>query len=91
MKKNLLSLLFLLSLVAPGFAITDVCSITVSPDSKVAAFANGEDVTVYLSYTTDQPAGVRIYVRPYSNGSLSPNYTADASPIYYGSGVANSS
>lgn len=91
MKKNLLSLLFFFSLMASSFAITDICDITVSPDSKPASFANGEDVTVYLSYTTDQPAGVRIYVRPYSNGSLSPNYSANASQLYMGSGVASGS
>lgn len=91
MKKFLLSLLLLFGLLAPTFAITDICDITIAPDSRVAAFANGEDVTVTMSFTTDEAAGVRIFARPYTNGSLTPAYSASGSPIYMGAGMATGS
>ncbi len=88
MKKTLFSLLFFCGLLAPVFALTDICDITIGPDSKVAAFANGENVTVTMGYTTDEAAGVRIFARPYTNGSLSPGYAASGSGLYMGSGTA---
>lgn len=91
MKKHYLSLLLLFGLLTPTFALTDICGISVAPDSQVAAFKNGDDVTVYIEYSTDEAAGVRIFARPFSNGSLSPGYAASGSPLYTGSGTAVSS
>lgn len=91
MKKILLSLLLLCALVAPTFATTDICDITVGPDNNAAAYANGENVTVTMGYSTDEAAGVRIFARPYSGGSLTPGYAASGSPLHTGSGTASSS
>ena len=91
MNKNLLIFLLLLGLSAPAFAVTDICQIKVNPDSKAADYAHGEDVTVTMGYITDEPAGVRIFARPFTNGSLSPGYSASGSPLHMGSGTATSS
>jgi Secretion system C-terminal sorting domain len=88
MKKTFFSLLFFCGFLAPVFALTDICDITIGPDSKVAAFANGENVTVMMGYSTDEAAGVRIFARPYTNGSLSPGYAASGSGLYMGTGTA---
>ena len=48
--------------------------------------ANGENVTVSFDYSTTQASGVRIFPRPFTNGSLTPNYGACGSPIFSGTG-----
>lgn len=47
---------------------------------------NGENVTVSFDYSTSQASGVRIFPRPFTNGGLSPNYSACGSPIFEGAG-----
>ncbi|MFN0217117.1 MAG: T9SS type A sorting domain-containing protein [Saprospiraceae bacterium] len=91
MKKLIISTFLLLGITLPAFSTTDICGIIISPDSKVAAFANGEQVTVEIDYNTDEAAGVRIYARPFSGGNLTPGYSASGSPAYTGSGTASSS
>ncbi len=91
MKKLLFSTLFFAALLNQVFAITDICDISVGPDSKVANYAHNQDVTVTMGYSTDEATGVRIYARPYSGGSLSSGYTASGSGLYTGSGTATSS
>jgi hypothetical protein len=48
--------------------------------------ANGENRTIAYDYETTEAAGVRIYPRPVTNGSLSPGYAACGSGLYTGSG-----
>lgn len=91
MKKLLFTALFFTLLCSNLLALTDICDIQIGPDSKVANFANGQDVTVSMGFSTDEAAGVRIYARPFTNGSLSPGYAASGSGLYMGSGTANSS
>ncbi|MDX1913310.1 MAG: T9SS type A sorting domain-containing protein [Saprospiraceae bacterium] len=91
MKKCFFSLLLFLAFSLPVFAVTDICDISIGPDAKAADFANGQDVTVTMGYVTDEAAGVRIYARPFSGGSPAPGYAASGSPLYNGSGTANSS
>ncbi len=88
MNKQLLTTFFFCTLFTNLFAATDICDISVGPDSKAASFAIGEQVTVTMSYTTDEAAGVRIFARPYTNGSLTPGYGANPSGLYTGSGTA---
>lgn len=85
-KHFLLPALFILFLT-PAFATTNICDVSVDPD-RVASFANGENVTVTLSYQTDEAAGIRIFARPFSNGHLTPAYSASGSPLYTGAGTA---
>ena len=39
-------------------------------------------VKVTFDYATTETGGVRIFVRPYTDGSLTPNYAASGSPLY---------
>ena len=39
-------------------------------------------VEVTFDYATTETGGVRIFVRPYTDGSLTPNYAASGSPLY---------
>lgn len=91
MNKHLLLTLLFSIFFASLHATTDICDIIVGPDSKVADFANGQNVTVNIGYATDEAAGVRIYARPYSGGSLTPGYAASGSGIYMSTGTAVSS
>ena len=91
MKKLLFTTLFLGSLFTRLWAVTDICDISVGPDSKVANYAHNQNVTVTMGYATDEAAGVRIYARPFSGGSLSPGYSGSGSGLHLGSGTASSS
>ncbi|HVP20619.1 MAG TPA: hypothetical protein VMS73_02040 [Anaerolineaceae bacterium] len=64
---------------APGDDL--VTNISLGPDTP-NILRNNEDVTVNFSYSTTQAGGVRIFPRPYTNGSPSPNYAASGSPLY---------
>jgi hypothetical protein len=49
----------------------------------------GENISLAFKYTTNVAGGVRIFARPMTNGSLTPNYAAHPSGIYpVGSGSA---
>ncbi len=75
-----------------SFALTgqnDVCQIDL-PSTRVAAFAHGEEVEIDFEYSISEAGGARIFVRPFSNGSLSPSYSASGSPLYTGDGVGTS-
>lgn len=72
------------------FAQTDICGIDLGPGTRVAAFAKGEQITIKFEYSTDEAAGVRIFVRPVTNGELTRGYTASGSPVYTGSGNGQS-
>lgn len=91
MKKQFFTTLIFCTLITKLLAVTDICDITIGPDSKVANFANGEDVLVTMGYTTDEAAGIRIFARPFTGGSLTPGYAASGSGLYMGSGTASSS
>ena len=47
-----------------------------------ARLSLGERVTVSFDYSTNYSGGFRIFVRPMTKGSLSPNYAAHPSEIY---------
>ena len=50
---------------------------------------NGERVNVSIDYKIDDPAGRRIYVLPYTNGSPTPGYGVSGSVVYpQGTGTA---
>ena len=70
-------------------AQNDVCQITL-PSTRVAAYAHGEQVEIDFEYSIDEAGGARIFVRPFSNGSLSPGYSASGSPLYSGDGTGSS-
>ena len=67
------------------FSQNDVCQIDL-PSTRVADFAHGEQVQFTFEYSVDEPGGVRIFPRPFTNGGLTPGYGASGSPVYSGDG-----
>jgi len=66
-----------------------ITNIELSPPSP-AQLNYGDDVDVTFDYTTDDPGGVRLWVRPFTSGSMTPDYGAHGSqlyPAYAGSGI----
>ncbi|MEZ4387874.1 MAG: T9SS type A sorting domain-containing protein [Candidatus Krumholzibacteriia bacterium] len=52
-------------------------------DKELSSFLpHGEHVTVSVDYKIDDPAGRRIYVVPYANGSPAPGYGVSGSAVY---------
>ena len=63
------------------FSGTSIQTITYSPLGPNGLLF-GEKLNASFSYSTDEATGVRIFVRPYTHGALTPNYGAHASPTY---------
>ncbi len=63
------------------YAAHAIRNIVVSPASPRCMRFN-ENVTISFDYTTTEPGGVRIFARPFSGGSLTPNYGASGSLLY---------
>jgi hypothetical protein len=70
-------------LVPVGFtyAAHAISNITITPSFREGLLHN-ENVNVGFSYHTTEPSGVVIFVRPFTDGDLSPHYAAHASPTY---------
>lgn len=79
-----LAILFSLSLVS---AQGDICGIRLVENTSVAAFAHSQNVGIEFDYEIAEPGGARIFARPFTNGALSPGYSASGSPLYAGSGT----
>ncbi|MEM9930582.1 MAG: T9SS type A sorting domain-containing protein [Bacteroidota bacterium] len=89
MKTNLTLILFLL-VTSLGFAQNDICGIDLRSGTPFGAYATGEKVYIDFEYSIDEPSGARIFVRPMTNGSLTPGYGASGSPLYTGAGTSES-
>lgn len=76
-------LLSILSVVGHAHSISGVEFSVSSPSWMV----RGENVEVTFNYETDDPAGVRLFARPLTRGSLTPGYSYSGSPLYFGSGT----
>ncbi len=50
--------------------------------STFASLQHNQDVTATFDYATTEPGGVRIFMRPFTAGALSPGYTAHGSGVY---------
>ena len=85
--KTLIPFLWCLFLCTALFSQSDICGIDLLNGTRVASFANGEQVELSFEYSTDQAGGVRIFARPFTNGSLTNGYSASGSPLYTGSGT----
>jgi hypothetical protein len=59
----------------------EISNIVFTPDSP-EGFVYNENVSVTFDYRTIEPGGVRIWMRPFTDGALTPNYAAHASPLY---------
>lgn len=67
-------------------AVTHISLFPDTPD--VLSF--DQDVNLEFNYITREPDGVRIFARPFTNGALTPHYTAHASPLYLTGGGSGS-
>lgn len=67
-------------------ASADICGITLAQE-HVSSFAHGERVEFSFEYSTDEPDGIRIFGRPFTNGGLTPGYGAHGSPVNFNDGV----
>lgn len=61
---------------------TNSVTITNLNPATPAHLALHQDVTVSINYNALETGGVRIYIRPFTNGSLTPSYAASQSPLY---------
>jgi hypothetical protein len=71
------------------FYAHSITNIVLSPPSPATLMPN-DYVNITFNYATTEAGGVRIFARPYTNGSLTPGYLAHSSPLYpsgYGSGT----
>jgi hypothetical protein len=63
------------------FAAHAITNIQMTPASP-ASMLLSQNVNLTFDYTTNKPGGVRIFVRPFTGGGLSPGYAASGSPLY---------
>lgn len=73
--------LFTLVLTQPSEAVNSVSNVQMVASSP-AALEYGMNVNITFDYSTDDAGGARIFMRPFSNGSLTPNYAASGSSLY---------
>ncbi len=74
---------------APGDHL--VTSFLLTPDTPNVLRTN-ENVSLSFQYITNEPNGVYIWARPFTNGALTPGYGAHGSPLYpMGSGPGSGS
>lgn len=93
MKKVLIALFIILPTL-PLFTKTgvghNISNIQLSPPSP-ASLAFNDAVNITFDYATEEAGGVRIFIAPFSNGSLTSNLAAQGSPLYpVGSGSGSS-
>lgn len=69
-------------------AFSKVAVVTLDPQSP-ASLSFGQRVTISYDYEVLESDGVRIWVMPYSNGSISPKYSYTSSPLFTGKGSRN--
>ena len=62
--------------------ITHELEVTAINPEVPATLCLGERVEFSFNYNTNEPTGVRIFGRPLTGGTLSPNYGAHGSPIH---------
>ena len=81
--------LFIIFIMASSYSwgYSSLCKIELQPGNH-ASIPNGESLNISFEYETDVVEGVRIFLRPITNGELTPSYSASGSPIYTGTGNA---
>ncbi len=86
----LLAIAAALMLPPPALGIA-ISNIQLDP-APLAALQWNQNVNITFDYDVDVAGGVRIFARPCTHGSLTPNYSASGSPLYpSGSGSASAS
>ena len=73
------------------FSSFGVNHFTFSDDPELTSLLLTEDFTTSFAYNVSYPGGVKVYIRPFTNGYLTPDYSASGSNTYMGTGTVNSS
>ncbi|MCI0495220.1 T9SS C-terminal target domain-containing protein, partial [candidate division KSB1 bacterium] len=81
MRRQVLIFTMLFALLFAGVGLADYISNIQMPPSPVT-LQLGEQLNVTFDYFTANAGGVRIFVRPITNGAPSPGYGAHGSPLY---------
>lgn len=68
------------------FGENGVNNFSFSQEQEIGSSLLGEQVDITFDYNINHPGGTRIFVRPFTNGSLTPGYGASGSPIFSGTG-----
>ncbi|MCI0512868.1 hypothetical protein L0128_06620, partial [candidate division KSB1 bacterium] len=63
------------------FAGHSISNIKLNPETPTAMLFN-QNVNIAFDYVTVEAGGVRIFARPFSGGSLTPNYAAHGSSLF---------
>jgi hypothetical protein len=61
---------------------TNSVTVTNLDPATTAHLALHQNVTVSVNYNALDAGGVYIFIRPFTNGSLTPSYAASVSPLY---------
>ena len=72
--------MFCMDCFAQSISITEI-----SPGAQTT-LGFGNQVEISFDYEINTPEGARIFIRPFTSGSLTPNYSASGSTVYRGSG-----
>jgi len=75
-------------ILCPIFGNSNSISVNQLTPASTAKLNFGEEISISFSYTISEPDGARIYIRPMTEGNLTPNYSASGSPVYSGEGNA---
>lgn len=75
-------------ILCPIFGNSNSLSVNQLTPASTAKLNFGEEITISFNYTIAEPDGARIYIRPLTEGNLTPNYSASGSPVYSGEGNA---
>lgn len=73
-------------IIYPISGLGNSISVNQLTPASTAKLNFGEEISVSFNYTISEPDGARIYIRPMTEGNLTPNYSASGSPVYSGEG-----
>ncbi|PHI20405.1 hypothetical protein CEQ90_08065 [Lewinellaceae bacterium SD302] len=73
------------------FGVNGVHDFSFSQNEQLASMLHNEDAVINFDYDINHPGGARIFLRPFTDGGLTPGYAASGSPVYEGEGSAMTS
>lgn len=69
------------------FGENGVNNFSFSQPQEIGSLLLGEQVQISFDYNISHPGGARIFVRPFTDGNLTPGYGASGSPVFSGTGT----
>lgn len=68
------------------YSSNGVNNFSFSEDPEIASFLLGEQVNITFDYNINYSGGTRIFIRPFTDGAITPGYGASGSPVFTGTG-----